>query len=94
MSNHRVNVTEALRQFAAGRTEIYTSLAYTGNAIQMARYGIVQGITAEDVTTLAAFAVYLSSVERLQAAGLSVEPPRMDDPSGPDGTTYPDQHKR
>lgn len=92
--NSRINVTEAMRQFAAGRTDIYTSLAYTGNALQMARHGIVQSISPEDVTTLAAFAMHLASVERLQSAGLSVDPPRTDDPAGPDGTTYPDQHMR
>lgn len=92
--NNRINVTEAMRQFAAGQTSVYESLASTGNKLQMARYNIVQAMTPEDVKTLHDFATDLMCMVRFQQAGMSTAEPRSDDPAGPDGTTYPDQHKR
>ena len=94
MNKQRVNVTEAMRVFAAGRTEVYDRLAYAGNAIQMGRAGIVYALEPEDIEILAEFAEELAHRVKLLRAGLSLTPPRMDDPAGPDGTTYPDQHKR
>lgn len=91
----RINVTNAMREFAAGRTEIYTSLAYTGNALQMARASIPQGITEADVEHLNAFAYYLTNVINLRRAGLDVtQHEQTDTPSSIDGMADIDQHMR
>ena len=34
----KINITEAMRQFAAGNAETYDRLAYIGNALQMAAF--------------------------------------------------------
>ena len=95
MPNSRINVTEAMRQFAAGNHDVYTSLAYVGNALQMARHGIVQGITHEDAVILSDFARELVQAAKLQRAGMDTEEPRCDYPSESlDGTAPLDQHKR
>lgn len=94
MTSLRINVTEAMRQFAAGRTDVYDRLAYAGNALQMARADIVKTLEPEDIFLLHAFAADLKETVRWAKAGMSTTPPRTDDPAGPDGTTYPDQHMR
>lgn len=95
MTNPRINVTEAMRQFAAGNHDVYTSLAYVGNALQMARHGIVQGISLEDVENLHAFATELSITAAFMRADMDTAEPRSDDPSESlDGTAPLDQHKR
>lgn len=94
ITNSRDPILAALKASFGQAVNAMCKTVYAGNAIQMGRAGIVYALEPEDIEILAEFAEELAHRVKLMRAGLSLTPPRMDDPAGPDGTTYPDQHKR